>query len=618
MSSFLTFVVLGIASGAVYALAGVGLVLTFKTSGIFNFAQGALGTLAAYLFYTLHFQHGVAWPLTALIVIAVAGPIVGIIFESFGRGLTRVSVIWQIAAMVGILISIEAVFILVYGVTPVAFGHFLPQSGFVFAQVHISYEEVIIVGISIVATAVLYASFRLTRIGIAMRAVVEGPELLALAQTNPSVVRRFAWIIGCSFAMLSGLLIAPNVGLDPYTLTFLLFQAFGAAAIGRFTSIPMTWVGGISIGIASSLLLKYGPSGSLLSGLAPNLSVIVLIVVLVFGRSRLRQRDLVTFVRPVPWTAPGRVQIAIGVAVLGLLLFVPNLVGYKIDTYTIMLTNVLLFMSLGLLVRVAGQASLCQVSFAAIGAVAFSKLAVGSGVPWLPAVIIGALIATPIGALLAIPAIHVSGLYLALVSLGFGLLLSGMFYTSNFMFGTSFSSIPMPEPHLSWLHLDTSTGFYYVVLSIVVIVALAMVTLTRSRLGRLLRGVAESPVGMRSAGHGIEVALVLVFVISAFIAALSGELQGMVFHQSTYTDFDPFTSLVVFVVALIAVGSEPWYALISAAFLTLIPVYITSAETAEYLQLGFGVAAVSLALAKVPQSKRLTEALHRFFDRFAW
>jgi ABC-type branched-subunit amino acid transport system ATPase component/branched-subunit amino acid ABC-type transport system permease component len=595
----------------------VGLVLTYKTSRVFNFAHGALGTLAAYLFYSLHFTHHVAWPLAALLVVGLVGPVVGIAFESFGRELSRVTVIWQIAATVGILMTIEAVCIIAFGSATRVFPHVLPTTTFKLTGVYITYEQLIVVGISALATGTLWLSFRLTRTGLAMRAVVEEPQLLALARTNPSIVRRVAWIIGVSFAMLSGLLIAPSVGLDPEILTLLIFQAFGAAAIGRFSSIPMTWAGGIALGVAASLLTKYGTNSQLVSGLAPSLPIIVLIVVLVLARSRLRDREVVTLVRPIQWRSPGSVQIAIGVAVVTVLIFVPQLVGYRVDSYTLMLTSVLLFLSLGLLVRVAGQASLCQVSFAAIGATTFSHFAHGFGIPWLPSLILAPLVAVPIGLLLAIPAIRVSPLYLGLITLGFGLMLQNMFYQTRQMFGPGANGILMPQPHLSWLHVDTSTGFYYVVLFITVLVALGMVALSRSRLGRSLRGVAESPLAMRTAGYGVEVALVLTFAVSTFVAALSGELQGMVYKDVSPLNFDPITSFIYFAVVLISVGSEPWYALVPAAFLSLLPVYVTSSNTTNYLQLSFGVAAVSLALAKQPQSKRLVGALRAFFDRFA-
>lgn len=615
MNEFLPFIVVGVTVGSVYALAGVGLVLTYKTSGIFNFAHGALATLAAYLFYAMNVQHGIPWGVAGFVTVFILGPLLGLLFESFARGLSSVSMAWRITATVGILLSIESLCTILFGSDSRTFPHFLPVSGFKLSGVSITWEQVIVTAVPLVATAALYAVFRLTRVGMAMRAVVEQPELLALAGTSPRNVRRWAWMIGCSFATLSGVLLAPNVSLDPTTLTLLIVQAFGAAAIGNFSNLPMTWVGGIVIGVAGSVVTKYGTSNTMLAGFAPSLPFIVLFLVLVLSpRSRLGVRQLAVAVRPTAWRAPNRVQALLGVAVIALFACVPLFAGFRINTYTVLLTTLLIFMSLGLLVRVAGQVSLCQLTFAAIGAAEFSRLAIHGHLPWLAALLVGGLIAVPIGAILAIPAIRFSGLFLALATLGFGLLVQDMFYPTKLMFGFGGVGLDMPRPHLSWLSVDSDKGFYYVVLVITIVIALGTVALTRTRLGRILQGVADSPTAMQSNGNSVQVALVLVFCISAFIAAVGGALQGMVFAQVGALNYNPITSVLYLAVVLISVGSEPWYALVPAAGLTLLPLYIHSSDTSNYLQLFFGVAAVTMALSGQPKLAGVVR-LRQWLDR---
>ena len=89
MDTFLPFVVIGIATGAVYGLAGMGLVLTYKTSGIFNFAYGSLAALTVFVFYCLHVQHGMAWPLAAALCLFVLAPIEGLALEYLARTSSR-------------------------------------------------------------------------------------------------------------------------------------------------------------------------------------------------------------------------------------------------------------------------------------------------------------------------------------------------------------------------------------------------------------------------------------------------------------------------------------------------------------------------------------------------
>src|ERR1700760_3509523 len=110
----LTFIVLGAITGSVYGLAGVGLVLTNKTSGIFNFAHGALATVAAYAFYSLHVQHQMPWPIADTLCLFIIGTAMGLGFESFARGIARSALVWRVVATVGVLLIIEAVCTILY------------------------------------------------------------------------------------------------------------------------------------------------------------------------------------------------------------------------------------------------------------------------------------------------------------------------------------------------------------------------------------------------------------------------------------------------------------------------------------------------------------------------
>ena len=151
------------------------------------------------------------------------------------------------------------------------------------------------------------------------------------------------------------------------------------------------------------------------------------------------------------------------------LLLVPQIFSDTLSYFTIGLSQVIVVLSLGLLVRTSGQVSLCQAAFGAIGAVAFSQLAVDHGVPWLLAVLLGGLIVVPVGAVVAIPAIRLSGVFLALATFGFGILVQQLLYGRNFMFTTLESGRPMPRPSFA----QSDTAYYYVVLAFVVVVSLA-------------------------------------------------------------------------------------------------------------------------------------------------
>src|SRR6202035_2582213 len=173
-----------------------------------------------------------------------------------------------------------------------AFPAWLPQSTGKVGGVFVGYDQTIITGIALAATIALFLFFRLTRLGLAMRGVVDNPELLDLGGTSPAAVRRWAWIIGSSFATLAGILLAPTLNLDATVLTLLVVQAFGAAAIGRFSSLPLTYAGGLAVGIIASVATKYVVTASAaLAGLPASIPFVVLFLVLIFTpRSRLADR----------------------------------------------------------------------------------------------------------------------------------------------------------------------------------------------------------------------------------------------------------------------------------------------------------------------------------------
>ena len=593
MKDIVPFLIVGLTTGAVYGLAGVGLVLTYKTSGIFNFAHGALATVAAFTFYELWVTAGVPWGFALVITLVGLSLVLGLSLERFGARLSRVPLALRVVATVGIILVVESFYYLVYGPSARLFPEFLPTETFRVGGVDVGYDKVIIVGISIIVTGALYLLFRTTQLGRQMQAVVDDSRLLDLTGASSTSVRRWAWVAGCFLVALSGMLLAPSVDLDPEILTLLIVQAFGAAAIGGFSSIPLTWVGGLAIGIAESLTTKYVNSTSILGGLPPSIPFLVLFGVILFRhRDRVSQAfsttsQSLTLDR---WRAPLRVQGAGAVIVLAFLVLVPMWDAVHLGAWTLGLTNILLLLSLGLLVRLSGQVSLCQVSFAAVGAAAFSHLA-GSGVPWLIALIVAGLIAVPLGALLAVPAIRLSGLYLALATFGFGLLLQDMFYQSHLMFGPTNFGIVLPRPSFA----SNDRPFYYVVLAVTVVVAAVVVVVTVTRLGRLLAGMSESESSIAVCGTDITSLKVAVFCLSAFVAAIAGALSGMTLGTVTGANYDPIMSLTYVALIVISVGGVPWYAVPTGLALAVFPAYVTSAKTGYYLNLVFGVSVIALA-----------------------
>ncbi len=611
----LPFVISGLVSGAVYGLAGTGLVLTYKSSGFFNFSHGALATIAAYIFYTLHIQHHLAWPLAAAICILVVPVPVAFALETVGRSIARGGLAVQVSATVGLALALQAVVLLVYGVeTTRSVPAFLAHGQFPLGSTNVQYADLVTFLVAVVTTASLYIFFRFSRAGVAMRGIVDDPNLLALCGTEPVRVRRASWVIGVAFASTSGVLFAALFPLDPVLLTLLVVQAFGAAALGGFSSLPLTFAGGLGIGVLASLSTTWFTSG-LLAGVPPAVPFIVLfLVLLVFPKRYLLEGSRILPRSKAGWTAPTLLQLGGGAALLAVLLCVPAFAGIRVGVWTTAVGATIIFLSLGLLVRLSGQVSLCHVGFAAIGACALAHFSVDQHLPWGLALALSGLVAVPIGALLAIPAMRLTGLYLALATFGFGVALSYMFYTQDYMFGDTGIGLTVPRPG----GFASDSSYYYLALAITVVATLLVVFLGRGRLGRLLRGIADSPMAMTTSGSSVNITRLLVFCLSAFMAAVGGGVVAAGQQTISGISYPPLLSLTFLVLVVISVGGAPWYAIMAAGLLYLVPSYVSDEKAAYWLQLGFGLAALAYAalparVLEVPAPAR--HAIDRVFRR---
>jgi ABC-type branched-subunit amino acid transport system permease subunit len=274
-----------------------------------------------------------------------------------------------------------------------------------------------------------------------------------------------------------------------------------------------------------------------------------------------------------PLRLPRKTQSGLSVLAIGFLFLLPHLVGTRTVTYTNALCFVILFSSLSLLVRMSGQISLCQMTFAAVGGATFAH-AISGGFPWPVAVLLAGLVAVPVGAVVAIPAIRLSGVYLAVATFGFALLVQELVFPSSFMFSNFSKVLKAPRPKISWLHTQTDTGYYYVVLAIAVVCLVMIVALRRSRLGRLLRGLAEGPIALDAHGTNTNVTRLLVFCASAFFAGIAGAVIAPITGSVSPPPYDFSVSLLLVAVLFIA-GRQPVVgAFVAAAMYIVIPAYV--------------------------------------------
>jgi branched-subunit amino acid ABC-type transport system permease component len=604
-SEVFQLLVSGIGSGSLYGLLAVGLVLTYRTSGVFNIAHGSVAAVSAYVFYYLREDVGIGWFPVLLLCVFVLGPLMGLALERMARFLAQGGTAPRIIATVGLQVGIIGLLQLLFGPPSRTMKPFLPSGYVTVGSVRVGNDLLLVVVVAAASVAGLYAFLRMSRIGVWMRAVVDDPALLGLAGRNAFVVRAASWILGCSFAALSGILLASLTSLDVTLLSFATVQAFGAAAIGLFRSLPMSYLGGLIVGVLadeSTLLTQHvhasGPTmTALLQGIKPSVPFLVLFAVLLL----VPRRELVEPGSAGAASGGGERVLPAGLRWGGLAasgvfaVLVPVLIDDKLSSATRAVILVVMFHSLNLLVRTSGQISLCHASFVALGASSFSHFATDARLPWLLAVLAAGLVVVPVGAIVAIPAIRLSGLYLALATLGFGILMQNAFYATDLMFGP-IGGIPAPRPGI-W-GLDSDTRFYYVCLALAVTVAIVVGLINRGRLGRLLQALGESPVSLATLGLTVNVIRVGVFCICAFLAGVAGALLASQGGSASGQPYNAFVSLLWLAVLGLSGRGRQSAPIIAAVSLALVPSYIDNSTFTEVLPVLFGVGAIVAACAE--------------------
>lgn len=560
MDKFLTFTIVGLSLAAIYAVIASGLVLTYTTTGIFNFAHGAAGMLAAFTYWQLRFDWGWPVPICLLLILGVMAPLFGVILEVVVmRGLRGTTETVKLVVSISLLLFMIGLAQLIWapGIGRPMSRFFQTSAPIQIGPTTITWHQAITIIVAIVAAIGLRIVLTRFRIGIAMKAAVDDPALSALNGARPNRVSMMAWAFGTALAALGGILIAPNVTLDAPSLSLLIVSAYAAAIFGRLRSLPLTFVGAIVLGLTEAYLTGYLPTNQYLPGLRiASPALLLFIVLLVMPNPRLRGR-MTRSREYFPMPSIRGALIFAGVVVLGGFVMMATLSTPDQIIYGRLFPIGIVALSLVPLVGFAGQISLCQLSFAGIGALVVAHLGHG-GDP--VALIWAVLIAGAVGALIALPALRLSGIYLALGTAAFATILDRWIFTipKFSVFGwfdvDLFNQGSIEVDPLRLFGLDVNTpGRQLVVSSIVfALVALLVVAIRRGRLGRRLIAMKDSEAACATLGMNLLGTKLLVFSISAGIAGLGGALYGMQLTQVKAGNFDLVSSLQVF--ALTVVG----------------------------------------------------------------
>ena len=575
MDKFLTFTIAGLSTAAIYAIAASGLVVTYTTSGIFNFAHGAFGMMAAFAYWQVNQGWGVPTIPSVIIVVFIMAPLFGAIVErGIMRGIEGASDVVKIVVTVSLMVALLGLATVIWPqdvARPVP--PFFEGKSVEIAGVVVPYSRILTMVIAIGVAVGLRLVLRRTRLGVAMRAIVDDRGLLQLNGGRPGRTAMLAWSMGAGLAAISGVLIASEQTLSATTLTLLVINAYAVAVVGRLRSLPGAFLGAVMLGLAESYATGYiTPAYSIgpisLQNLRTAIPAIMLfIVILVQPEARLRAHGVA---RPrSPMRLPSQ-ETAVwgGIA----LILVTAAVGTMLAPSDLNLVTkgfgfALITLSLVPLTGYAGQISLAQLTFTGIGAVAMATWgATGSPV----GVAVSIVVCAVVGGLVALPALRLSGIYLALSTAAFALFCTAMLFSqSDVMPG---GSIQVPPLKLG--PIEISNDYRQLVLFAVTfaIIGNLLVLLRRNAWGRRLAAMKDSPVACATLGLNLTATKVGVFALSAAIAGAGGALAGRTFIVD---DFALPNSLPITMLAVVGGIGSVAGAFIGGLLLGLIPIAAT-------------------------------------------
>ncbi len=304
---FFSQVMAGLATGSIYGLVALGIVLIYRSTDVLNFAQGEMALLVTFVGWSL-FVADIPYWLVFFILLALAGAMGAFVERTVIRPVEGAPVLNAVIVTLGLFVIFRGIvaFIWAQGELPKGFpatplgSHLKPVSAWInhdlwgFAK--ITQHQFVVIIITAAVMVALYLLFNYTKLGLAMRATAQNPLASRLMGINVGRMLMLGWALAAMVGAVGGILVAPMLSLDLVMMLRVILFAFAAAVLGGLDSPPGAIVGGVIIGVVQNLASTYS-FGPVFFGpeLSLPIALLVLVVILlvrptgIFGRKAVRR-----------------------------------------------------------------------------------------------------------------------------------------------------------------------------------------------------------------------------------------------------------------------------------------------------------------------------------------
>ena len=555
-------------SGSIYAALGLSVVLTYRGSGVINFAYGAIAMYPAYVFSSLRNQGELWLPfwtsafklsdtgvgfIAALVISLLVSAFLGLAMHFLiFRPMRYAPALAKVVASIGIFVVLQAIVVLQFGTSQVPVSSVLPSEPATIFGATIGRDRLWVAVAVVIATVVLTVIYRFTRFGLITRAAAENEKGSVLLGYSPDTLAAINWVMASVLAGLFGILVGPITALNPQTYTILIVPALAAALIGRFTSFGITTVAAIGLGMLQTELLHLQAIWTWVPkvGVQQALPFVIIIIAMIVlggrlpGRGSIVEGRLPAALRSKRPFVLGLPTFAVG-AVLCLVLS-----GAYLGALVTSLIGAIVCLSLVVLTGYVGQLSLAQMTFAGIAGFAVSRFAHNMHIPFPLSPILAILVAVLAGVLAGLPALRIRGVSLAVVTIGLAVAVSE-FVFKNPDYTGGFNGATVPEPTIFGWHIGAGGDHGFALFTLVILTAAcAMVcNLRRSATGLRMLAVRANERAAAAAGISVASTKLMAFGISAGLAGLSGVMLGYAQTTLSFESFDVLVSLAFFATA---------------------------------------------------------------------
>jgi branched-chain amino acid transport system permease protein len=582
----------GLITGAIYALLAVGYSLVFSVSGALNLAQGAFVALGALAMYSFSHNAHLSLPLAFLAALAVVAAAIAIIeWVVIRPAVTRISHANLLMMMGGMLTAFEGAAFLIWGSNPFSMNQFSGSHPVTVGKLSIPTQGFWVIGAMLASVVALSWLLSRSRWGRGLRATSENMTAARLMGVPVDRMILVSFVAAAVLGVIAGAVIAPLTSLDYASMATYTNEGLIAVSLGGLGSVYGSVAGGLVLGVVEAVV-----SGYVSSLFSTAISLIILIAIIflrpqgLLGRVRGSRIDVAERTSGRIYAPPQlpRSWIRAGAAVLAVvMIFMPRIIPAG-DMRAVNITGIfcLTIVGLDLLTGVAGQVSLGQAGFMAIGGYVSAILAVHNHLPTLVGLVAGmggsALVAVVLGVVCG----RLRGMYLAITTLAFGILVEAVANGLNITGGPS-GIAGIPPFSVAGYAFDSDTRFFYLIWILVAVALVLSANFVRSNRGRILRAMHGDQAGARSLGLHVTRAKISVFVISACMASIAGSLYASYFRYLSPDQVGSSQSLQLITMLVIGGMGTLFGPLIGVALLTYLP--LASQSFANYSMLVTGV-----------------------------